>query len=106
MKKKKMTKHHMIIFPQAVAWAKAKPTSMAQALVLEGWNCQKPSWHITSNSLLYLTMPADTHNQHCHISSSQIIIDIYYWDTWFALSIGMSSFVINGFFHSSSLSIP
>ena len=101
----------MIIFPQATAWAKAKP-ELAQAYKYgSGFSfgrlkLPKPSWHITSNSPLYLTMPADTHNQHCHIGSSRIIIDIYYWDTWFALSIGMSSFVINGFFHSSSLSIP
>ena len=30
---------------------------------------------------------------------------IYYWDTWLALSIGMFSFVINGFSPSSSSSI-
>ena len=29
----------------------------------------------TGNSPLYLTMPADTHNQHRHIGSGRIIID-------------------------------
>ena len=38
--KKKMTKHHMIIFPQA----EAKPTSTAQASVLEDRGCQKLSF--------------------------------------------------------------